>query len=110
MLAGLAGVLYARLFFYIEPNNFGFDTGLDALTYVVVGGSHIFLGSVLGAALLTALPELLRFLNNYRTVVNGLVLLGVILFLPGGLVDLPAVLWSIAQRLRRRGRIGRGLG
>jgi branched-chain amino acid transport system permease protein len=103
MLAGLAGVLYARLFFFIEPNNFGFDSGLDALTYVVVGGSHLFLGSVLGAALLTALPELLRFLNNYRAVVNGLVLLAVILFLPGGLLDLPAVLVQIARRLRGRG-------
>jgi branched-chain amino acid transport system permease protein len=103
MLAGLAGVFYARLFFYIEPNNFGFDSGLEALTYVVVGGSHIFLGSVLGAALLTALPELLRFLNNYRTIVNGLVLLAVILFLPGGLVDLPALLGQIGRRLRRRG-------
>lgn len=89
LLAGLAGVLYARLYFFIDPKNFGFDSGLDALTYVIVGGSLTFLGSPIGALLITALPEALRFLHDARAVINGLVLLAVILFLPGGLVDLP---------------------
>jgi branched-chain amino acid transport system permease protein len=88
-LAGLMGVLYARLHYYIDPQTFGFETALAALTYVVVGGSLTTIGSPLGAILITALPEWLRGLNGYRTVVNGLILLAVILFLPGGLVDLP---------------------
>jgi len=102
VLAGLMGVLYARLHYYIDPNTFGFDTGLAALTYVVVGGSLTTIGSPLGAILITALPEWLRGLNDYRTVVNGLILLGVILFLPGGLVELPRRLQSLAREGVRR--------
>ena len=103
LLAGLTGVLYARLQFFIEPKNFGFDQGLDALTYVIVGGSLTFVGSPIGALLITALPEVLRFLHDYRAVVDGLILLAVILFLPGGLVELPARLWWLARAVRRRG-------
>lgn len=108
VLAGLMGVLYARLHFYIDPKSFGFDTGLDALTYVVVGGSLTAWGSVIGAILITALPEWLRNLNDYRAVVNGLILLAVILFLPGGLVELPVRLRDLVRagtsRLRAAGK------
>jgi branched-chain amino acid transport system permease protein len=97
LVAGLAGVLFARLQYFIEPKDFTFDAGLDMLTYVVVGGSLTFLGSPLGALLITALPEWLRFLQNYREVANGLILLAVILFLPGGLVTLPARLIGLAR-------------
>ena len=106
VLAGLMGVLYARLHYYIDPPTFGFDTALAALTYVVVGGSLTMIGSPLGAILITALPEWLRALNDYRTVVNGLILLAVILFLPGGLVELPSRLRHLigaGARRRRRG-------
>jgi branched-chain amino acid transport system permease protein len=99
LIAGLAGVLYARLYFFIQPQDFDFDTGLNGLIYVVVGGSFTFLGSPLGALLITALPEVLRFLHDYRTVVNGVVLLAVILFLPGGLVDLPGRLVVLVRLL-----------
>ena len=112
LVAGLAGVLYARLSFFIEPKNFDFDTGLNALVYVIVGGSLTFLGSPAGALLITMLPEFLRYLgtagragavpglsnlltlmHDYRNVMDGIILLAVILYLPGGLVDLPARLW-----------------
>ncbi len=98
LLAGLAGVLYARLHFFIDPKTFDFGVGLDALTYVVVGGSFTFLGSLCGAVLITVLPEALRFLQNARAIVDGVVLLAVILFLPGGLVEVPARLRALAQR------------
>jgi branched-chain amino acid transport system permease protein len=111
LLAGLAGVLYARLQFFIEPQSFGFDLGLDALTYVIVGGSLTVFGSPLGALLITALPEVLRFLHEYRAVVNGLILLLVILFLPGGLVDVPARLRRLARRATAtRGTCGAATG
>ena len=101
LLAGLVGVLYARLHFFIEPSDFNFDVALNALIYVIVGGSFTFLGSPLGALLITALPEVLRFLQNApngtREVVEGAILLGVILFLPGGLVELPGRLWQLGR-------------
>ncbi len=96
-LAGLAGGLKAHLFRTIGPGDYGFVQAVDILTYAVVGGSIIFFGPILGAVLLTALPELLRssFLRGldiqagWQTqFLNGLILLLVIIFLPNGLVSL----------------------
>lgn len=97
-LAGLAGVLKAHLFRTIVPGDFGFVLAVDILTFAVVGGSASFVGPILGAILLTALPELLRssFLRGVVNVqagwqtllLNGVILLLVILFLPNGLISL----------------------
>lgn len=109
MLAGLAGVLSARLHYFIQPSDFNFDLGLNALIYVVVGGSFTFIGSPLGALLLTALPEVLRPLqgvnNGARAIGEGAILLLVILFLPGGLIDAPGRFRRIVAHRggRRRG-------
>jgi branched-chain amino acid transport system permease protein len=97
LIGGLAGVLYARLHFFIEPSDFNFELAVNTLVYVIVGGSFTFLGSPIGALIITALPEILRPLqsapNGAREIVEGAILLVVILFLPGGLVDLPRRLW-----------------
>ncbi len=97
LIAGLAGVFYARLHFFIDPKTFDFSVGLDALTYVIVGGSLTWIGSPLGAFLLTNLPEWLRSLADWRGIVEGVVLLAVILFLPGGLAEVPR---RVAERWR----------
>ncbi|HEY8600156.1 MAG TPA: branched-chain amino acid ABC transporter permease [Thermomicrobiales bacterium] len=102
-LAGLAGVLKAHLFRTIAPGDYGFVQAVDILTFAVVGGSASFLGPVLGAFLLTILPELLRS-NLLRGVanlqagwqtllLNGIILLLVILFLPNGLISLFTRQW-----------------
>ncbi len=96
-LAGLAGALKAHLFIAITPGDYGFVAAVDILTYAVVGGTIHFLGPVLGASLLTLLPELLRYVGLpagwQRQFVNGVILLLVILFLPNGLVSLFAARW-----------------
>ncbi len=102
-LAGLAGALEAHFTFMVAPNGFGFGRVVDMLVFAVVGGIGAFWGPALGAAFLTLLPEVLREVaprfgiepGPLRFMVNGLVLLAVILFLPNGLVSLPA-------RLRER--------
>jgi branched-chain amino acid transport system permease protein len=89
-LAGLAGGLEAHLTFMVAPSGYGFGRVVDMLVYAVVGG----------VAFLTVLPEVLREASSQiglqpgplRLFVNGLVLLVVILFLPNGIVSLPAVL------------------
>jgi branched-chain amino acid transport system permease protein len=53
----------------------------------VLGGTGGLLGPILGATLLTLLPELLRFLHDWRMAVNGAILILVVLFLPTGLWD-----------------------
>jgi branched-chain amino acid transport system permease protein len=86
-LAGLAGTLNAHLTFFIGPNEFGFDRGVEILTMAILGGIGGLTGPVLGAVLLTVLPEVLRGLKDYRLVVNGLILVAIVLFLPKGLWD-----------------------
>ena len=87
-LAGLAGGLYAHSAGFISPDRFGFASAVDILVFAVIGGTMAWPGAILGAWLITALPELLRFLKDWRAIFNGLVLVGVILFLPNGLLTL----------------------
>ena len=86
-LAGLAGALNAHYTFFISPREYGFENAVDILTMTVLGGISSLVGPVLGATILTLLPELLRFLHDYRLAVNGIILVLVVLFLPTGLWD-----------------------
>ena len=86
-IAGLAGALNAHLTFFIGPSEFGFDRGVDILTMAILGGTGGLTGPVLGAAIITLLPELLRSLKDFRTMVNGIILVVIVLFLPRGLWD-----------------------
>jgi branched-chain amino acid transport system permease protein len=92
ILAGFAGGLYAHLTYIITPGEFGFSVAVDLLIYNIVGGISLWYGPVLGAILLTSLPEILRGVGvtagPIRMGVNGLILLLVILFLPNGLVSI----------------------
>ena len=102
-LAGLAGGLEAHYTFMVSPSGFGFGRVVEMLVQAVVGGTAAFYGPVVGAAFLTVLPEVLREAGArlglapgpFRLFLNGAILLAVILYLPNGLVSLPA-------RLRRK--------
>jgi branched-chain amino acid transport system permease protein len=87
VIAGLAGALNAHLTFFIGPNEFGFDRGVDILTMTILGGINGLAGPVLGSAILTVLPELLRSFKDFRLVVNGFILVVIVLFLPKGIWD-----------------------
>jgi branched-chain amino acid transport system permease protein len=86
-IAGLAGGLDAHLTFFIGPQEFGFDRGVEILTMAILGGIGSLPGPIVGAAILTLLPELLRSLHDFRLVVNGLILVVIVLFLPKGIWD-----------------------
>ena len=98
MLAGAAGVFNAHLVRTITPNGYGFNQAVDILAFAVLGGTTTFLGPIVGGLALTALPEMLRVAEQFRGVINGLILMLVIVYLPGGLVD-PA-LWRRVFRRR----------
>jgi len=87
-LAAWAGGLSAHLNFSIEPGDFGFTRAVQILVFAVVGGTPSVAGPIFGAALLTALPEILRPLKEYRDIFAGLILMLVIIYLPRGLVTL----------------------
>lgn len=86
-IAGLAGALNAHYTFFISPREYGFENAVDILTMAVLGGTGSLVGPVLGGCLLTLLPEVLRFLHDWRLAVNGAILVLVVLFLPTGLWD-----------------------
>ena len=92
-LAGLAGALYAHYFQFLSPEQFGIVQSALILTMVVVGGMGTTLGPIVGALLLTALPQAITFLNLPPSVmapVQGMLYTGLVLvflFLrPAGLV------------------------
>ncbi len=98
-LAAAAGVLKAHLTRTIDPSDYGFNAAVEILTFAVLGGTTSLIGPIVGGFVLTALPEMLRALKDYRTIVNGVVLLGVIIYLPGGLAN-PAVWRRFIRRIR----------
>ncbi|HXV50406.1 MAG TPA: branched-chain amino acid ABC transporter permease [Candidatus Binatia bacterium] len=91
-LAGLAGALNAHFTFFISPNEFGFERGVEILAMGVLGGTGSPWGAVIGGVLITGLPEVLRGLGDYRPLINGVILIVIILYSPKGLWDLLIVL------------------
>jgi branched-chain amino acid transport system permease protein len=87
-LAGLAGGLNAHFTFFISPNEYGFDRGVEILAMGVLGGTGSPWGAVLGGVLITLLPELLRGLGDYRPLINGVILILIMLYSPRGLCGL----------------------
>jgi len=83
--AGAAGAIYAHMTQLIVPDAFNFVQSVTILAMVVVGGIGSTLGVAAGAILLTLMPEMFRFINDYKLLVYGGLLLGVMRFSPGGL-------------------------
>ncbi len=80
VLAGFAGGLYAMNFSSILAKKFDFNTSILILVFVVLGGMGNICGSIIAAAALTVLPELLREFADYRMLVYAVVLILVMLF------------------------------
>ncbi len=81
-LAGMAGVLYAHSLSTLQAssNNFGYNKSILILVFVVLGGLGNMRGSIIAAVLLTALPEMLRGLNDYRMLIYAIVLIVMTIF------------------------------
>jgi branched-chain amino acid transport system permease protein len=88
--AGIAGAYFAALVQFIEPGPFAVTTSLMMLLMVIVGGSGRFFGPMLGAAIVILLPEWLRFLKDWYLVAFGLAVVALMIWLPEGLLSIPA--------------------
>ncbi|OGG97537.1 MAG: hypothetical protein A2508_08035 [Candidatus Lambdaproteobacteria bacterium RIFOXYD12_FULL_49_8] len=84
--AGIVGVFFAAKSSYINPASFSFHESAIILSIVVLGGMGSVLGVVLAAVLLILLPEYLRFLQEYRMVIFGVLMVLTMIFKPDGLV------------------------
>lgn len=100
--AGLAGALFAHYVQYINTDSFTVANSIRILVMVVVGGLGNLAGSVIGALVIYLLPEALRFLDVVYLVVYALLVIIIMLFLPDGLISLPARITSWLTKRRRR--------
>lgn len=83
--AGWAGTLYAGYLMYIVPSSFNLAKSCELITTTVIGGLGSLTGSVLGAIIVTILPEIFRSMAEYRMLLYGIAVVLVIMLKPSGL-------------------------
>ena len=85
-LTSYSGCLYAFYMSYVDPTGFGWKKSADWVIMVFFGGVNSLTGSTLGAFILSALPQALRGLQNYRYVIYAVLVLLILNFKPSGLL------------------------
>ncbi|MFQ5622231.1 MAG: branched-chain amino acid ABC transporter permease [Paracoccaceae bacterium] len=98
LAAGAAGALYAQLFRFVGPDSFGFVESVSVLAMVIVGGIGSVWGVAVAAALLSVMPMLFQFIDDYKILVYGGLLFAMMRFAPDGVAGI------VARQLRRNER------
>ena len=89
-IVGLVGSYYAHYMTFIHPNTYGIWTVVYIQIYAILGGvGHVIAGPLIGAAIMTFFPELIRQTQNLATLIVGVLLIVLIIFLPEGLLSIP---------------------
>ena len=102
-IGAVGGTMQASQLSYVGPDTFYIDLAVTVIASVVLGGAYHWFGSVIGAIVFTGLPVYIsQFITSGQSIINGVLLLAIIVWLPGGLVD--PVRW---RRLRARRRATR---
>jgi len=97
--AAVAGCLFAFHVRFVAPEDFNYAHSITYLAMLIVGGEGSIVGAILGAIVLTFLPEWLRFLGTAYLAFFGLLMLGILIFLPTGIVGLGRFLpWRRPKR------------
>jgi len=106
-MAGAGGVLLAHFDGYPNPKSFEFIKSFEILIMIILGGLGSIVGSVLGAILLTVLPEALRGFAEYRMVIYSLLLIILMITRPQGLLGKTAAFkgWRARRRAKSRTEI-----
>jgi branched-chain amino acid transport system permease protein len=99
VIMAFGGALYGILMQYIEPTIAGLGTLVQTILMVALGGAGTMIGPVLGAALITLIPEFLRMANELRLVIYGVALILVVMTMPGGIMGTVLHRMSIRRRL-----------
>jgi len=86
-IAGVAGALYAHYMQFVVQDFFGINIGIYFVAYVMIGGLGSFMGPLLGATMLVLLTEILRFMQGYRMILYGGLIIAVVIFRPRGIID-----------------------
>jgi branched-chain amino acid transport system permease protein len=85
-IAGIAGGLYAHYVSYVEPPNFDFVHSTIIILFVLLGGMETLWGAILGAAIFTILPEVTRFMKEWRLALYGGILVFIMILRPAGII------------------------
>jgi branched-chain amino acid transport system permease protein len=99
VLSSLAGSLYAHFITVISPESYSIVFSLMILVMVIVGGMGSFWGSLIGAFVMTILPEYLRMFEDWDIIIYGMILLFILMFMPKGLVF---VIQSLLKKILKR--------
>ena len=94
--AGVAGALYAHHVRYIGPDSFGFVESVTVLAMVIIGGVGSVWAVALAAAVLSVLPLWFQFVSDYKLLIYGLLVFGVMRFSPDGIAG------AVQRLLNRR--------
>ncbi|MCX7780211.1 MAG: branched-chain amino acid ABC transporter permease [Negativicutes bacterium] len=108
-LAGLTGAIYAHHMTFIYSSDFAFVTSISILSMIVIGGMGTIRGTVTGAIILGIIPELFRFMSDYRMLLYGGLLVLMMRFQPEGLLGDNSFLWRQFKGLYSRYRLRQGL-
>jgi branched-chain amino acid transport system permease protein len=101
-IAGIGGSLSAHFLRYIAPFNFTFWESVNFLLMNIIGGSYSLAGPIIGALILTPLPELLRDYLMWQQVMYGVILMLFMRFLPDGVVSIVHVVREQARTWREK--------
>jgi branched-chain amino acid transport system permease protein len=101
--AGVSGGVFAHLLQFIDPSSFTFVKSLDYLIYLYVGGATSISGAIVGAAIFTILPELMRGLQSWRLVIYPLVLILTMIFRTEGIMGLKEFSFILIPQHQRKG-------
>lgn len=101
VFASIIGSLFAHKNGFITPDIGSFFRSIEFVVMVVLGGMASVFGAVIGAVILTLLPQLLASFEDYEAMILGLIMMGTMIFMPKGLLP------SLLKLLRRRLKAGR---
>jgi branched-chain amino acid transport system permease protein len=100
VLAGYAGALEAHINFFIDTSLYSFQRVVGVLVFATLGGIGRVAGPVVGSTVLTALPEVIRFAQNYRDALYGVILIALVIFRPQGLLGGRVGIRRVGRRVK----------
>ena len=90
-LAGIAGALYGHYMLFVAPDHFGIMISITIVLYVILGGVNNLWGGAIGATLMTLVPEMVRFVADWRTALFSVLIIVLLLVRPDGLLRFRSV-------------------
>lgn len=103
LYAGLGGGVFAHLLNYVSPYSFQSPESFALLGMVVVGGIGTLIGPIVGAVIMTLLPEYLRAFADFRLIINAVLTLCLLIWAPKGIVGFAQAISRTLERRRRHG-------